>query len=150
MAGDPRWCRACSQDGVLKLQGQARPGKWQPQLVTCGVCLACPLQVLGAVPPARLATAMLSSAAGGPTAGIALSAAAAARDAADEALVSRLEWLRGWTEQVAEKDADDSCRQEGWVGGWAVVAPLPSDIRVRMHAPQCSRKSFLWTVRSIV
>ncbi len=86
------------------------------QYIRDPVLLPCPArchhsQVLGAVPPARLATAMLSSAAGSASPSVALSAAAAARDAADEALVSRLEWLRGWTEQVAEKDPDDSCRQ---------------------------------------
>ena len=83
-------------------------------------------QVLGAVPPARLATAMLSSAAGSAPAGVALSAASAARDAADEALVSRLEWLRGWTEQVAEKDPDDSCRQgNAWVDAGTGIQALP-------------------------
>lgn len=59
-------------------------------------------QVLGAVPPARLATAMLGAAAG--------SQLAASRDAADDALVSRLEWLREWSEGVAASDPDDSCR----------------------------------------
>ena len=54
--------------------------------------LSWPAQVLGSVPPARLATAMLNSVAGGGCGG----GAAAARDAADDALVSRLEWLRGW------------------------------------------------------
>ena len=65
-------------------------------------------QVLSAVPPARLATAMLGTAVG--SAGVALSAAAAARNATDDALVSRLEWLRGWAEGVAAGDTDDSCR----------------------------------------
>lgn len=64
-------------------------------------------QVLGAVPPARLATAMLSAAAGG-NGGQVLSAGG---DAADEALVSRLEWLREWAAGVAENDTDYSCRQ---------------------------------------
>lgn len=83
-------------------------------------------QVLGAVPPARLATAMLTSAAGGPSGGPALSAAAA-RDAADEALVSRLDWLREWAEGVAEGDPDDSCRH-GWgslEGCWCSPCPDP-------------------------
>ena len=61
-------------------------------------------QVLGAVPPARLATAMLGAAAGG------AGALAAPRDAADEALVARLEWLREWAQGVAGGDPDDSCR----------------------------------------
>ncbi|KAL4458913.1 hypothetical protein ABPG75_013778 [Micractinium tetrahymenae] len=66
-------------------------------------------QVLAAVPPARLATAMLGAAAGGGGGG-GLSAAAAARDATDDALVTRLEWLRKWTEGMAAGDTDDSCR----------------------------------------
>ena len=79
-------------------------------------------QVLGAVPPARLATAMLGAAAGGAGGAPAvLPAAVAARDAADEALVSRLEWLRQWVESVAEQDTDDSCRR---VLPWLAVASL--------------------------
>ncbi|PSC76828.1 telomere length regulation TEL2-like protein [Micractinium conductrix] len=91
-------------------------------------------QVLGAVPPARLATAMLGSAAsGGAASGVAVSGAAAARDAADEALVSRLEWLRGWTDSVAQGDTDDSCRMmaEG-------VRKLQSSLAAGALAALCS------------
>lgn len=65
-------------------------------------------QVLAAVPPARLATAMLGAAGGG--GGGPLLAGAPPGDATDDALVSRLEWLRGWAEDVAAGDTDDSCR----------------------------------------
>jgi telomere length regulation protein len=66
--------------------------------------------VLGAVPPARVAAAMLTAAAGGGS-GTGWPAAAAASDVAEEALVSRLEWLREWVEGVASHDTDDSCRR---------------------------------------
>jgi telomere length regulation protein len=71
--------------------------------------------VLGAVPPARLASAMLGAAAGG--------GGGARATAADEALVPRLEWLRSWVEGVARQDTDDSCRcvfGGGVVSVWCV------------------------------
>lgn len=53
---------------------------------------------MAALPPARLASAMLAAEGGGGS------------DAQDSGLVSRLEWLRGWTQRAAESDADATCR----------------------------------------
>lgn len=105
----------CAQSALLSLLHAGHCGR---HVRECPHTPAAP-QVLGAVPPARLATAMLASAAGRPGGGAALSVAAA-RDAADEALVSRLEWLREWTEGVAERDPDDSCRRGG--GRWRAAS----------------------------
>jgi len=51
-------------------------------------------QVLGAMPPARLAGALLGQ----------------ERDAGDRALVERLQWLHSWLTAAGAHDADDSCR----------------------------------------
>jgi Telomere length regulation protein len=60
-----------------------------------------------AVPPGVIATALLPS-----TLGSSVSSTAAARSSST-ALVERLEWLRGWAEETAENDPDNSCRMMG-------------------------------------
>lgn len=54
------------------------------------------LQVMTSLPPARLSSAMLG--------------AVSAADPEDAALVSRLDWLRQWTDSTAEHDTDEGCR----------------------------------------
>jgi hypothetical protein len=48
------------------------------------------------LPAARLSSAMLG--------------AASSADPQDQALVSRLDWVREWTEAAAEGDSDEGCR----------------------------------------
>jgi hypothetical protein len=51
-------------------------------------------QVMGALPPARLAGAMLGG----------------SGDAADNLLVERLDWARSWAEAASTSDTDPQCR----------------------------------------
>lgn len=51
-------------------------------------------QVMAALPPARVAAAMVGR----------------RQDAVDGALVERLQWVQDWSQQVAASDSDDTCR----------------------------------------
>ncbi|KAL4535752.1 hypothetical protein Ndes2437A_g06448 [Nannochloris sp. 'desiccata'] len=67
-----------------------------------------------AVPPGAISTALLtSSVPSSVAAAAALSSVAKSQSSssASAALVERLEWLRGWAEDIAENDSDNSCRK---------------------------------------
>ncbi|KAL4542152.1 hypothetical protein Ndes2526B_g06634 [Nannochloris sp. 'desiccata'] len=67
-----------------------------------------------AVPPGAISTALLtSSVSSSVAAAAALSSVAKSQSSssASAALVERLEWLRGWAEDIAENDSDNSCRK---------------------------------------
>ena len=73
--------------------------------------LAAAAQVAACLPAARLAGAAVGGGRG---------------DAADEALVGRLEWMRGWAAEAAARDPDESCRLLA-AGAAALHARLASE-----------------------
>lgn len=82
--------------GVLELV-HSRGVHDSPEPYVRRAALLASSQVLVALPPARLSSAML--------------AAASSADCQDAALVARLDWVRQWADSTTESDTDEGCRK---------------------------------------